>query len=174
MGEYFPIRRWYQNHCTIPWLIFSNNCCFASCIFSADSRCVALLACVCSDSTVTPSLKYFAMFDKVVLIEFIHEWRIVSRDVYTRPKRFRITAPFLPSANALSLVFLDRLLVWSIMSLLSSRATVLLIYSLPLSLWKLLIIKGNWVSVSSRAGTRKYSEIPSTGGHYFRLSQLVH
>src|SRR5260370_95922 len=69
----------------------------------------------------------------------------------------RMTAPFLVSASPLSLLCRGRLLVCSMSSLFSNRATTRLMNSLPLSEWKPRMRKGNCRSRAHSTGSSQAS-----------------
>jgi hypothetical protein len=69
----------------------------------------------------------------------------------------RMTAPFLVSTSPLSLLWRGRLLVCSISSLFSKRATIRLMNSLPLSEWKPRMRKGNCRIMAQSTGSSQAS-----------------
>jgi len=82
-----------------------------------------------------------------------------AASMYPWPMCLRMTAPFLVSTRPLSPLCRGRLLVCSMSSLLSSPATVLLMNSLPLSVCKPRMRKGNCRIMCFKTGSRYASEM---------------
>src|ERR1700757_4050512 len=85
-----------------------------------------------------------------------------------------MTAPFLVSASPLSLLCRGRLLVCSISSLFSRRATTRLMNSLPLSEWKPRMRKGNCRNMAFQYGFQLGVADALGGGHDLPLRDLIH